>query len=198
MHILTNVSLIYGIDLGFRWVITKKGPFITHATCVNKLPSRITQTQLFFFYLFVLAPIRDWVPRHHELLTRTKPPQLHIISKIQVLLSVSKTHMFIASSRKFHHKTAGSWSSELFLIRTPPLFFSGVPLAFCVTYCLFIGGATFFYVKYFKLYKRTWPEEGKQANKTEPFVMRATEQSFRCTLAAEISWKHWCDITFKV
>ncbi|KAK2551001.1 Multidrug and toxin extrusion protein 2 [Acropora cervicornis] len=38
--------------------------------------------------------------------------------------------------------------------------FSGVPLAFCVTYCLFIGAATFFYVKYFRLYKRTWPEEG--------------------------------------
>ena len=196
MHILANVSLIYGIDLGFRWVITKKGPFITHATCVNKLPSRITQTQLFFL-LFVCIGANQRLSPKTLWITRTRPRQLHIISKIQVLLSVSKTHMFMASSRMFHHKTAGSRSSELFLIRTPPFFFSGVPLAFCVTYCLFIGAATFCYVKYFKLYKRTWPEEGKQVNKTEPFVMRATEQSFRCTLAPEISWKHWCDITFK-
>lgn len=119
MHILTNVSLIYGIDLGFRWVITKKGPFITHATCVNKLPSRITQTQPFFL-LFVCIGANQRLSPKTLWITRTRPRQLHIISKIQILLSVSKTHMFMASSRMFHHKTARSRSSELFLIRTPP------------------------------------------------------------------------------
>ena len=159
--------------------------------CLQELP----KLSFFFFYLFVLAPIRDWVPRHYELQEQDRD-NFSSFKKYRFFLVCQKTHMFMASLRKFHHKTAGSRSSELFLIRTSPFFFSGVPLAFCVTYCLFIGGATFFYVKYFKLYKRTWPDEGKQANKTEPFVTRATEQSFRCTLAAEISWKHWCDITF--
>ncbi|XP_029188206.2 multidrug and toxin extrusion protein 2-like isoform X1 [Acropora millepora] len=50
--------------------------------------------------------------------------------------------------------------TNISLIYGIDLGFSGVPLAFCVTYCLFIGAATFCYMKYFKLYKRTWPEEG--------------------------------------
>ena len=140
MHILTNVSLLYGFDLGFRWVITKKGPFITHATCVNKLPSRITQTQLFFLLLRELQePDRDnftSFQKYRFFLVCEKPiclwqelqeqdrDNFTSFKKIQrVLLSMSKTHMFMASSREFHHKTAGSRSSELFLIRTPSFFF---------------------------------------------------------------------------
>ena len=120
-------------------------------------------------------------------ITRTRPRQLQSFQKYSFFLACQKPiclwHLRVSSiTKQPGHDQANSFSLG------PLLFFSsGVPLALCVTYCLFIGAATFCYVKYFKLCKRTWPEEGKQANKTEPFVMRATEQSFRCTLAAEIS-----------
>ncbi|XP_068714477.1 multidrug and toxin extrusion protein 1-like [Montipora foliosa] len=46
------------------------------------------------------------------------------------------------------------------LVQGAEIGFSGVALASCATYCLFIGAASIYYLVCSKRYKRTWPEEG--------------------------------------